>query len=586
MLSRDQHVFQWVLRYPQVKLRTCVPWLVLALAFELLGRWSPSDGVDAVGVLGLGLAGFLAAGRHGERLSNLWQNHLRPELAGRLAPWSISYGADLRGAPALSYGHPRAWVLSLVCVILIGCSVWLSAAHYPTDARLVLRQISGLGWLLVLGSLWACLVIGTVLAITSLSGAVSEFLLGRGQIGRSLTAWALFTLGVTCLLVPVGVCLIALLGLGLGAATSQLILGPKLRVIWKPGGDPGAEPRWAFVSIWNAAGCLVLTAITTSLVILACGDGWQGASFSSTAVTGLLGAIFAKSATLSSSVLLISGIYQQVMGRWSDPARPVRGRVRVEGAHGTEKRAIRRALHAAGLRAHFGTGRRVSDAAIVIDAEAEPLAFVLQRTWPLAVSVEQLRDGRVHELLKRRVHIQRRRGLSRGLARVFKAAASRKYSAGTGFWVAPHIWFQAAMSRDDDDALVMAVAPPYSRLVDIGARSHLYEVLRGLEIDLVFVEDGVGFRKLQRVYAKLFEFYDRFGDQRLEESFLSGLVGLHVIVHELDGKGGHGRKGYPEPDYESLGRARLLHVFRDRGCEDEPQLVPDNFDYLPVPSLV
>lgn len=586
MLSRDQHVFQWVLTYPRIKLRTCVPWLVLAVAFELLGRWSPSDGVDAAGVLGLGMAGVLALGRHGERLSSLWEDHLKPGLRERLVPWSIHYGADLRRTPALAYGHPRAWVLSFTGAIMAGCVVWLSAEHFPTQARLALRQVSGLGWLLILGSLWVTLVMGTVFAVTSLSGAVNEFLLGRGPIGRSLTAWALFILGVTCLLVPVGICLFALLGLGLGASLAQLVLGPKLRMIWKPTGDSNAEPRWAFVAIWNAAGYLVLTALTTSLVILACGDGWQGTSFSSTAVTGLLGAIFAKSATFSGSVLLISGIYQQAMDRWFDPARPVRGRVRVEGAKRTQRRAVRRALRGAGLRAHFGAKARVSDAVIMIDADADPLAFVLQRAWPLAVSVEQLSHRRVHELLMRRMCIQRRRGLSRGLARVFKAAAARKYSAGTGFWVAPHLWFQTSMSRDDDDALVLAVAPPYRRLMDIGARSHLYEVLQGLEIDLVFVEDGVGFRKLQRVYAKLFEFYDRFGAVRLEESFLSDLAGLHVVVHDLDGKDGHGRKGYPEPDYESLGRARLLHVFRDRGGDEEPELVPDNFDSLPVPSLV
>ncbi|MFT7679726.1 MAG: hypothetical protein ACI8QC_003731 [Planctomycetota bacterium] len=586
MLSRDQHVFQWVLRHPRVKLRICVGWLLVAVGFELLGRWSPSDGVDAGGVLGLGLAGAVAVGLHGESIGNLWTERVKPTLRERLAPWGVNYGADLRGAPALPYGHPVAWVLAFAAVMLVGCLVWFTAEHYPTNARLALRQVSGLGWLMTLGSLWAALVMGTVLAITAFTRAVGEFLLGRGAIPRSLTAWALFSLGVTCVVLPVGVCLVALVAMGLAATVMQLLLGPKLRMIWKPTSDPMAQPRWAIVAIWNAAGYLVLTCVTTSLVILACGDGWQGMSFSSTAVTGILGALFAKSATLSGSVLLLSGVHQQVMDRLLDPARQVAPRVRVEGASRPQRRAVRRALRHAGMRACFKTTKRVSDAVIMIDPGADPFAFVLQRVWPLAVCIDHLQDERVHELLRRRTQIQRRRGLARGLSRVFKAAAARKYTVGTGFWVAPHLWFQTALSRDDDDALVPAVSPPYRRLVDIGARSHLYEVLRDLEIDLVFVEDGVGFRNLQRVYAKLFEFRDRFGARSLEESYLSDLRGLHVVVHDLDGKDGHGREGYPEPDYESLGRARLLHVFRDRGGEEERELVPESFDYLPVPVLI
>jgi len=57
------------------------------------------------------------------------------------------------------------------------------------------------------------------------------------------------------------------------------------------------------------------------------------------------------------------------------------------------------------------------------------------------------------------------------------------------------------------------------------------------------------------------------GRQRAEEFHFTGLPGVRCIIHEFGfaDAPAHGRAGYPEPDYELIGRARILHVFKDRG---------------------
>src|SRR2546430_1674955 len=43
---------------------------------------------------------------------------------------------------------------------------------------------------------------------------------------------------------------------------------------------------------------------------------------------------------------------------------------------------------------------------------------------------------------------------------------------------------------------------------------------------------------------------------------------------------------YPEPKYDYLARARILHVFRDRGEHEEPLEMPFDFSRTPAPAAV
>ena len=171
----------------------------------------------------------------------------------------------------------------------------------------------------------------------------------------------------------------------------------------------------------------------------------------------------------------------------------------------------------------------------------------------------------------------------RGVTRVFKAAARRDFEDGSGFWLCPHLWFVSHLSRDNDDVDGWFVGPPYHKAFTQRARRHAYLVMTGLELDLIFVEDGVGIRRLKRVLQVLFECYDVYGPKRLaHDRHFFGLPGVRVLIHECGLDEPLRSTKYPEPDYEDIGRARILHVFRDRGEDEEPVESPRDADYVPT----
>ena len=64
-----------------------------------------------------------------------------------------------------------------------------------------------------------------------------------------------------------------------------------------------------------------------------------------------------------------------------------------------------------------------------------------------------------------------------------------------------------------------------------------------------------------------------------------GLPGIRAVIHELSPGRPFRSDKYPEPDYEDIARARILHLFRDRGGEHAPEEVPSSLTDLPVPML-
>jgi hypothetical protein len=207
--------------------------------------------------------------------------------------------------------------------------------------------------------------------------------------------------------------------------------------------------------------------------------------------------------------------------------------------------------------------------------------------WPIAVSLRALGLPELQELLRRRDIVQRRRALRRGVARLFRHAGRRHFSKGSGFWLAPHLWYVPGMSRDTDEGatdaegavVVEIVGPMYARVFPHPARQHLHQVLGRLEVDLIYVEDGVGMRGVRRVLEGIFRHFDE-DDGRLEDRHLRAIRGVRCIVHDFDFDRPLRRKAYPEPDYEELGRARILHVFRDRGDHEELPEIPISLDRL------
>jgi hypothetical protein len=287
-------------------------------------------------------------------------------------------------------------------------------------------------------------------------------------------------------------------------------------------------------------------------------------------------------------------VLQALLGRLRDPARPSRRVIHVGGEPSTAQR------HA--LEAHFRSrGWEVRFA----PAEPGPLDVRVERgetaptdaetRWPLRAPADALMTDETLQRLARRDEIQKRRRLVSGLERLFKHAAAHSFKRGSGFWVAPHYWFIPGLTRDlPEEELNLAegtimsgiIGPPYHRLLPRAVRHHAYQMLRALQIDLIFVEDGVSFRRLLRVLRMMFEVYDIYGGRRrADEVHFHGLPGTRVLIHEFQLDEPFRSEVYPEPDYENLGRARILHVFRDRGEQTDRLETPLDITHVPAPSM-
>jgi hypothetical protein len=194
--------------------------------------------------------------------------------------------------------------------------------------------------------------------------------------------------------------------------------------------------------------------------------------------------------------------------------------------------------------------------------------------------------------LRRRLEIQYRRSLTRGLEKLFKHGARWKWNKGTGFWIGLQHWFIYGLTRDEDESEFgeSVIGLPYHRVFPRAARHHFREITQALQIDLIYVEDGVTFRRLVRVLRVMFEIFDMHGGrQKAEDRHFLGLPGVRVLVEEFElGQAtnfdaGH---GYREPDYDEIGRARLLLVLKDRGEDVDRVEVPDESTGTPVFSGV
>jgi hypothetical protein len=177
------------------------------------------------------------------------------------------------------------------------------------------------------------------------------------------------------------------------------------------------------------------------------------------------------------------------------------------------------------------------------------------------------------------------------LQKLFKRASAFKGPSGGGFWLAPHWWFFDGVGREDADAnpedtAPPLVGPPYHRILPARARQHAHAFLRATQVDMIFVEDGVTFKNIERVLRVITELYDVHGGQRrAEELHFRGLTKVKVMIHEYEPGNPFRSDLYPEPKFDDLSRVRVLHIFRDRGGHEELIEPPFDFSWTPAPAL-
>jgi hypothetical protein len=92
---------------------------------------------------------------------------------------------------------------------------------------------------------------------------------------------------------------------------------------------------------------------------------------------------------------------------------------------------------------------------------------------------------------------------------------------------------------------------------------------------------------LRRVLRVLFEVFDMHAGRRpANEIDFRGLPGVRVLIHEFQFDEPFKSETYPEPKYDYLGRARILHVFRDRGGQEEFIEPPFDMSRSPAPMAL
>jgi hypothetical protein len=577
-------------------------WFTVAICgflvgLEIAGRYAISDFHDGLAAFAL-VAAVLAIGARHRREPLGWVTGLANwgrRLGASLSSLRYDHGIDLRGTPPVPRRTPPAvWVLAVVLLVWGGLAAAAWSA-FPTGWRALGLYSSYTLYLGFLLSLWVILLaitfVGVFVPVAVLDKWLKKWLGDTDRRGAELAAvvgYAVFVSVIASVVPPVwvlGLCLLV-------SAGSWLIYFPKgtdrAAVLWRSSnGKPiFAVPVHRVLSLVAALASLLIF----DVLLTACGGRLFGPPRPDDAmpVTALFGAV---AAWLMPGLLLVIGL-RLFKAHRNDPARRSVPTAHVAGTDSAAVRRAARAIRAWGWRVKAQPGRKeAGQVGVQIVPQELSEATEFDPRWPLKLSAEDLEAGAVKQRLDRRDEIQVRRQLFRGLQKLFKRASVFKGPGGGGFWLAPHWWFVDGIGREDsdqnpEDSTPPLVGPPYHCVLPARARQHAHAVLRATQIDMIFVEDGVTFRGLDRVLRVITELYDvHGGKKRAEELHFRGLPKVKVMIHDYEPGNPFRSDVYPEPKFDDLSRVRVLHIFRDRGGHEELIEPPFDFSWTPAPAL-
>ncbi len=573
------------------------------IGLEMVGRHTTtSDWHDVIlaSLLGVILLGTLI--RHRENPLPWLQPavDLGQWIWSRLKDWLIDIGYDLRGEPPVRRGMPP--ILFAIVSFLLGWTglLLIFRDDLPQSLRFFGVNYFYLGYLALMSVVWAVMCLGISLSFWLTVGLIhDEFAMGSDGLPRGPSRAGLFLSLATVLLLGSRV---FYLWQVLGASMAMWLVLSLLaffggerdsQFLWRP---RGSVRVWS-VSVGQTAVIMysLATAIAINLILTATGVLiWRDPLPTNTTMplTIVLGTMLGWVLL----ALLATLIWQSLASRLRSPSRFCRRVLQVRGANTHEiRRTIRRRFPWTSWRVHLnGNHPDACAAQIEIVDPARSEAHEFDPVWPLKLSLDDLNDPMVLDRIERRSDIQARRRMMSGLERLFKAAHRRKYRNGHGFVLAPHLSLFPGLRRDEPEPepgpfdsymVIESIGPPYHRAFPRLVRSIAHRMMRTLQIDLVFVEDGVNFRRFSRVMRRLFELYDKHDGRRgVSDQDFVGLHGTKVIVYEMQFDNQFESDVYPEPKFVALGRARVLLVFRDRSEHEE--LVEPPFDASRTPAPI
>lgn len=561
------------------------------IGLEVAGRFAANDAHDGVAAFALLTVATAVAIRH-RREPLAWVTALvaaARRVGAALAGVRYDHGFDLRGTPP----YPRR-TPPLVWSILAVFGAWgalagLGWAVFPSGWRVVGAYSSYVVYLVGLFALWAALFgwlfVGVFVPVTLIDRWLKRWFGETDRRGVEVFAVVFYAVVVSFVawVVPptavLGVCAAVAVA---AAVAYALPTGDGAAILWRAAPD---RPVYAVPLRRVLALVVGLAAVVMfNLLLTACGGRLTGGVADEVMpVTTLLGAM----AAWLVPMLLVVAVSWLVAATRTDPARRAPTTVSVAGGTPAGRRAAAARVRRWGFATRSAADNATAGIVLVPPGRSEATEF--DPAWPLKVCAADLDGDGVRDRLARRDEIQLRRQFFRGLGKLFRKASAYKGPGGGGFWFAPHWWFIECLGRDDTDgggeASPPMVGPPYSRVLPVRCRQHLHAVLRATRVDMFFVEDGVGYRKLEKVVRVLMELYDVHGGRRAaEELHFRGLPKVRVMIHDYEPGNPFRSAHYPEPKFDDLSRVRVLHVFRDRGGEEELVEPPFDFSFTPAPA--
>lgn len=575
----------------------------LLLGLELIGRTATSDLHDALVALTLISAVTITFAKH-RRMPLPWMTWLLEKgqkLARRFERLKFDHGIDLRGTPTLPERLPL-WVWALAG----GLFLWTSLAalawyFFPGGWRAPGVQCFYLGYLVAVMGVWTglivCVIGGLYVPVALLdrwlqtipreSDRRSAELLLIGGYVLSVTTIAVFVPTVAVLTMCLMVALVALV-----RYCQKTISAPA--VLWRA---QSGRPIYT-IPVARAGAALVVAVALLIFNLLLTANGGRLFAVGDLPTTMPLTALLGTAAAWLLPGAVVLGVARLLTWTRNNPARPEPLTIHVGGtATSDDLRRAGEIITGWGWRVRLVPDKpEPGDVGIVLVPPEQSLADEFDPGWPLRVSLADLVAGKVRDRLERRDEIQLRRNIHHGLSSLLKqviAESGRK--RGSGYWFAPHWWFMDSLGREDtrkvrrddeDPTTLRPIGPPFSTVFSPRARQHLYRVFRAVEVDLIYIEGGISHRVVSKVMRQLFEVFDMHaGKRKVEDHHFRGIPKIRVMLHEYSPGSRFQASGYPEPQFDDLSRARVMHIFKDRGEQEELDDIPFDFSWEPAPAL-
>lgn len=520
-----------------------------------------------------------------------WGSALRERIRTTIRSFTVQTGIDFGGTPEYERRLPTPLVRLTTAFYGVLVLAFLAKDVFPGRARSALLDTSALLYLTYAAVLWGWSIFLALSALAVVGIHTNDVILNRDRFAARRRQWQsglVATLAVLPALataflpswLPVAV-------VAAGAILGGVALGGtrhgQIRFLWRM---RDSSSVYSMGSAWLMAwGDLSLAGVIVLTVIPSAGATWTGAG-QGAPITASIGTFTAWAGALALWTWVVVGPVRLLRLARLDPARAVPTALEFEEAAPTGE--TREELEARGFRVRAEADPERRAVLLRLDEEAPRRRLDDHRTedgrarWRLHPG-DLLNPGVLAEV-RAADRTMRREELVAAIRRLLTSARLRQFQSGTGFWIAPHLWYVPAMSRDTDEETSLTVGPPYHRIMSPEARQHAYEVFRAVHVDLVFIEDGVPVESVEHVLGQLFGHFDLWGVEPIEDRHVFPTPGIRVLIHTFEFDAPLDEDGYPEPDYENVGRGRVLHIMRDRGGDD----VEDPIDSLPIerPRLV